>query len=57
MSPKKVTGRNFFGGRPCPRRISCPERNFVTIGSNVSILGMHVSGNDSVSYMLYVIKI
>jgi len=26
--------------------ISFPEQNFVIIGSNDSILGMHVSGND-----------
>jgi len=26
--------------------ISCPERNFVTIGSNDCKLGLHVSGND-----------
>jgi len=31
---------NFF------KNISCPERNFVTIGSNYSKLGRYVSGND-----------
>jgi len=27
--------------------IYCPEHNFLTIGSNDSMLGMHASGNDS----------
>jgi len=49
VSPEKATYRYYFcrrRPRRRPRRLACPERNFVIIGLNDSKLGMHASGND-----------